>query len=225
MRWQPFGSTIKISNVLAAVAVLSLCKLFFLAIWSGADAPHSSSGGMAAPRPAHAQAVGTDMPGAWDVAQANVPLNGAPGENVGEAGPRTAQMTAQMAAQGDLSEEWQALRRRQEEVQRQEQALQALEEELDAKLDRLQQLETRIQGMIEEADVLKDGKIRHLVDVYSNMKPREAARALEALEEPVAVKILSGMRGRNAGEVLSFVDAERAARLTEALTRMHLPLQ
>lgn len=221
MRWQPFASTIKISNVLAAVAVLSLCKLFFLAVWSGADAPHSPGGGVTAPRSAHAQAVGTEMPGAWDVAQADVPLNGAVGENVGGAGP----MTAQVAAQGDLSEEWQTLRRRQEEVQRQEQALRALEEELDAKLDRLQNLETRIQGMIEEADVLKDGKMRHLVDVYSNMKPREAARALEALEELVAVKILSGMRGRNAGEVLSFVDAERAARLTEALTRMQLPLQ
>ncbi|WP_035271439.1 MotE family protein [Desulfonatronum thiodismutans] len=224
MKWQPFGTSIKISNLLAAVAVLSMCKLVFLAVWSGtgvADYPGSAvaEAVLAAPKPAHAQSSATEIPGAWDMAQAGAPADAAdaPGQNVGA--------SRQMAAQGDLSEEWQNLRRRQEEVQRQEQTLRALENELDAKLNRLQELESRIQGMIEEADVLKDRKIRHLVDVYSNMKPREAAKALEALEEPVAVKILSGMRGRNAGEVLSFVDAEKAARLTEALTRMQLPLQ
>lgn len=212
MRWQPFGTTIKISNLLAAVALLSLSKLIFLAVWSGVEAQDHPGTAvvetvLATPKPAHAQSPITDVPGAWDVAQgADAPAQ-------------------QMAVQGNLSEEWQNLRRRQDEVQRQEQALLALERELDAKLNRLQELETRIQGMIEQADVLHDRKMRHLVDVYSNMKPREAARALEALEEPVAVKILSGMRGRNAGEVLSFVDAEKAARLTEALTRMHLPLQ
>ncbi len=222
MKWQPFGTSIKISNLLAAVAVLSMCKLVFLAVWSGtglSDHPGSivAEAVLAAPKPAHAQeGPAAEVPGAWDVAQAGGATD-ALGQN--------AEAPRQMAAQGDLSEEWQNLRRRQEEVQRQEQTLRALENELDAKLNRLQELETRIQGMIEEADVLKDRKMRHLVDVYSNMKPREAAKALEALEEPVAVKILSGMRGRNAGEVLSFVDAEKAARLTEALTRMQLPLQ
>lgn len=221
MKWQPFGTNIRISNILGAVAALSLCKLLFLAVWSGsgvADHPGNTvaEAVLAAPKPAYAQGPAAETPGAWDVAQADAQA-GAVGQN--------ADAPLHMAAQGDLSEEWQKLRRRQEEVQRQEQTLRALENELDAKLNRLQELETRIQGMIEEADVLKDRKMRHLVDVYSNMKPREAAKALEALEEPVAVKILSGMRGRNAGEVLSFVDAEKAARLTEALTRMQLPLQ
>jgi len=218
MKWQPFGTGTRVSNLLAAVAVLSLCKLIFLAVWSGTDAPNLPGSSvaetvLATPKPAHAQGPATEIPGAWDVAQAGVPADD------------MAEVARETAVQGDLSEEWQTLRRRQEEVQRQEQTLRALENELDAKLNRLQELETRIQGMIEEADVLKDRKMRHLVDVYSNMKPREAAKALEALEEPVAVKILSGMRGRNAGEVLSFVDSEKAARLTEALTRMQLPLQ
>ncbi|WP_244148689.1 MotE family protein [Desulfonatronum thiosulfatophilum] len=199
------------SSLLAGVAVLSLTKLVFLAVWSGiqpADYKVTSvaQAALAAPSPAYAQLPASEIPGAWNVAQ----QGGDP---------------QQFASQGNLSEEWQNLRRRQEELQRKEQALQALERELDAKLNRLQQLENRLQTMLDEADVLRDGKIKHLVDVYSNMKPREAAKALEALEEPVAVKILSGMRGRSAGEVLSFVDAERAARLTEALTRIHIPLQ
>lgn len=190
------GINTKVSNLLAAVAVLSLSKLLLLAIWSAF--PPSD-------RPAVA-AVETML---------------------SSPGPVYAQSPEPTAGedQKDLAEEWQILRRKQEEVQRKEQALQALERELDAKLTRLQELEKRIQAMLEEADVLKDGKIKHLVDVYSNMKPNQAAKALEVLEEPVAVKILSGMRGRNAGEILSFVDAEKAARLTEALTRMQMPFQ
>ena len=217
MKWHPFGTNIKVSSLLAAVAVLSLTKLVCLAVWSGIQ-PTDYTGtavaqaALVAPAPAYAQTAAAEIPGAWDVAQ-----QGVDNQNINS--------QAQLAGQGNLSEEWQNLRRRQEELQRKEQALQALERELDAKLNRLQQLENRLQAMLDEADVLRDGKIKHLVDVYSNMKPREAARALEALEEPVAVKILSGMRGRNAGEVLSFVDAEKAARLTEALTRIHIPLQ
>ncbi len=188
-----FGINIRVSNLLAAVAVLSLCKLFVLAAWSVLQ-PFDRSNPVvvetifAAPSPAYAQVPEPEA----------------------------------RVAEPNLSEEWQTLRQRQEEVQRREQTLQALERELDAKLNRLQELEKRIQAMLEKADVLKDEKTKHLVDVYSNMKPKRAAEALEALEEPVAVKILSGMRGRNAGEILSFVDAEKAARLTEALTRMQL---
>lgn len=206
MKWRPFGTSIRASNLLATVAVLSICKLVFLAVWSGLQLPDQPANpvvqtALAGPAIANAQQQAAEIPGAVDVAQQDA------------------------APQGNLSEEWQNVRRRQDEVQRREQALQALEQELDAKLNRLQELENRLQGMLDEADVLQDRKIKHLVDVYSNMKPREAAKALEALEEPVAVKILSGMRGRNAGEVLSFVDSERAARLTEALTRMQVPLQ
>ena len=197
MKPRLFGISTKVSNLLAAVAVLSLCKLVFLAVWSvfpPADRPEAMvvEAVLAAPAPVFAQS---------------------PEEPVMQANDQ------------DLTEEWQTLRRRQEEVQRKEQTLQALERELDAKLNRLQDLEKRIQAMLEQADVLKDGKIKHLVDVYSNMKPNQAAKALEVLEEPVAVKILSGMRGRNAGEILSFVDAEKAARLTEALTRMQMPFE
>lgn len=196
MKWRAFGTNIRVSNLLAAVALLSLCKLIFLAVWSNFQTPDDSG-----------QAMVEAVLSAPATAYAQTP------------GPET-----QVAAPS-LSEEWQTLRRRQEELQRQEQVLQSLERELDAKLNRLQELETRIQAMLNEADALKDKKIKHLVDVYSNMKPKEAAKALEVLEEPVAVKILSGMRGRSAGEILSFVNSEKAAKLTEALTRMQLPFQ
>ncbi|HDQ41879.1 MAG TPA: hypothetical protein ENN39_12755 [Desulfonatronum sp.] len=196
MKWLPFGTNTRVSNLLAAVAFISLSKLTLLAFISTFQSFATSGSPMVETVLSTPAVVYAQTPAAEEQP---------PDQN--------------------LSQEWQNLRLRQEEVQRKEQTLQALERELDAKLNRLQELETRIQTMLDDADALKDKKIKHLVDVYSNMKPKEAAKALEVLEEPVAVKILSGMRGRNAGEILSFVDAEKAARLTEALTRMQMPLQ
>ncbi len=67
-----------------------------------------------------------------------------------------------------------------------------------------------------------DEKLRHLVDVYSNMKPKQAAEVLATLDERIAVKILAGMRGKQAGEVLSYMQAAPAAKLSELLSRTQI---
>lgn len=118
-----------------------------------------------------------------------------------------------------------ALVRKQEELDRREQSLRTLEANLDAKLADLKTLEAKLDAMLKDADKMKDEKLRHLVDVYSNMKAKQAAQVLETLDEDIAVKILAGMRGRQAGEILTNVKAEKAAKLSEALTRMQMPFQ
>jgi flagellar motility protein MotE (MotC chaperone) len=79
--------------------------------------------------------------------------------------------------------------------------------------------------MIKDAEESKDAKFRHLVDVLSNMKSKQAAAVLETLDPKIAVRVLAGMRGRQAGDILTFVKPEIAAHLTEALARMQLPLE
>lgn len=109
---------------------------------------------------------------------------------------------------------------RERELDRRETELRALEHELDDKLEQLQALERKMQNLIDSASTIQDDKMRHLVDVYSNMKPKQAAQVLETLEESIAVRILAGMSGRKAGEILSSVRADKAAQLSEALTRL-----
>jgi flagellar motility protein MotE (MotC chaperone) len=110
-----------------------------------------------------------------------------------------------------------------DELRRRELELKELESRIDQKLERLADLESKLQRMLEEADVLKDKKLRHLVDVYSNMKAKQAATVLETLDQDIAVKILAGMRGRQAGEILTNVQADKAAELSEALTKLQTP--
>ncbi len=113
----------------------------------------------------------------------------------------------------------QVLRQRAEALDRQEQALKTLEADLNARLASLKELESSLKGLLDEAKSVKDEKMRHLIDMYTNMKPKQAASVLETLDEGVAVKILSGMKGRQAGEILTFVAAKKAAKLSEDLTK------
>lgn len=117
------------------------------------------------------------------------------------------------------------MQRRQEELARREQDLKILEKGLDERLARLQELETRLKAMLKDAEEVQSAKFRHLVDVLSNMKAKQAASVLETLDEKIAVKVLAGMRGRQAGEILTFVDPGRAARLSESLARMQMPFE
>ncbi|WP_246198120.1 MotE family protein [Solidesulfovibrio aerotolerans] len=116
-----------------------------------------------------------------------------------------------------------ALLKRQDELDQREQGLKSLEGELNSRIAKLKEMETSIKAMLEEAKGVKDQKLKHLIDVYSNMNAKQAAKVLETLDNGIAVKILAGMRGRGAGEVLNNMEAKKAAGLTEMLTKIQLP--
>lgn len=119
--------------------------------------------------------------------------------------------------------DWQELGKRKEELDRREQAIHEMEAKIDQRVKDLAALESSIKTMLDQAQQMKDEKLKHLIDVYTNMKPKQAGEVLETLDENIAVKILAGMKGRQAGEVLTGVSAKKAARLSEMLTRFQLP--
>ncbi len=168
----------------------------------------------AQPAPAQAPAqTQTDSPLSPASAQAQTPPPSQTTSNATQAPP----------VGNPAENDWKALKRREEELQRKEQSLKTLEGDLDIKLAKLASTEKSIRKMLEDANVMKDQKIKHLVEVYSSMKAKQAATVIETLDEDLAVKILSGMRGQQAGEVLTFVNPKKAATLSEALTKLQIP--
>ncbi|MGD9609272.1 MAG: MotE family protein [Desulfovibrionaceae bacterium] len=137
------------------------------------------------------------------------------------AAPANAQAPAPAATPPDA----QALLKRQEELDQRETALKSLEADLNTRVAKLKEMETNLKAMLDEAKSIKDQKLKHLIDVYSNMNAKQAARVLETLDNNIAVRILAGMRGRQAGDVLNNMEAKKAAGLTEMLTKMQLPPQ
>lgn len=133
------------------------------------------------------------------------------------AAPSTQDNATDSAAQANQPQD---LNAREQALAKKEAELKALEAQVDQKLTTLRELEIKMQNLIESAASIQDEKMVHLIDVYSNMKPKQAAVVLQTLEEPIAVRILAGMSGRKAGEILSSVRADRAAALSAALTRL-----
>lgn len=120
--------------------------------------------------------------------------------------------------------DWQELGKRKDDLDRREQAIADMEAKLDQRVKELAALEASLKTMLDQAQQTKDEKLKHLIDVYTNMKPKQAAEVLESLDDRIAVKILAGMKGRQAGEILTGVSAKKAASLSEQLTRLQLPM-
>lgn len=109
--------------------------------------------------------------------------------------------------------------RKQHELNRREQELLALQQQMQTRLDELKRVEDNVQGMLNKANTTKDGNIQHLIDVYANMKPKQAALILADLDERISVKILAGLKPGQAGQILGYMQTEPAAKLSELLSK------
>ncbi|MBQ3060406.1 MAG: hypothetical protein IJD16_08870 [Desulfovibrio sp.] len=110
-----------------------------------------------------------------------------------------------------------------QELARQQQDILMLRQQMDQRLKELEEAERKMKDMINEARDLEEKKVRHLIQMYANMKPRKAAQALESMDERVAVRILSGMAPKQSGEILTYTNPAKTAKFTELITRMRLP--
>jgi len=217
MKWPRSVTGLKLSSLLCALLFLALVKIGALAVmgfeaagFGLRDTPALSLAAAAGDNPAQAQAP----------AQAPAqPPAGTPAKAL-PAAAGSAPAPAQPQAEQPLN--WQMLKQKQEELAAREAGLKTLEADLNARQQRLTALEAQVKSLIDQANAIKDEKLQHLVAVYINMKAKQAAQVLETLDETIAVKILAGMNGRQAGEILSNVNPRKAARLSEDLTRMQL---
>lgn len=112
--------------------------------------------------------------------------------------------------------------RKQQELARREQEVLMLKQQMEQRLEELQNAEKKVQDMLREAKDVEGKKINGLIAMYTNMKPKQAAKAIESLDERVAVKILTGMSPKQAGDILSYADPLKTAKLTELLSRMRI---
>lgn len=223
---QPLAARFRLSRLFRILATAVVLKLL-LALSFFLDAPLGSFFSDApAPRPAEqtqAAALQADARGALQEKAPDISSEGKGPRFRAMLTPRSAYAADATGTDDPMLRE--ALQRKQADLDRREQELASLQKDLETRLNDLKDMEVRLQVMLKEADAQKDQKMRHLVDVYSNMKPKQAGQVLETLDERTAVTILAGMRGRQAGEVLTFVTPEKAAKLSEMLTRMQMPFE
>lgn len=109
-----------------------------------------------------------------------------------------------------------------QELARQQQDLLMLRQQMDQRLKDLESAEGKMKEMLKEANNIEDQKVRNLIQMYSNMKPRMAAQAMEKMDERIAVRILSGMAPKQSGEILTYTNPAKTAKFTEMITRLKM---
>ena len=95
----------------------------------------------------------------------------------------------------------------------------AIQKELNNKLEKLTQLRNEIRSEIAGKKAAEAKQLKHLIKVYSAMKPQSAAVLIEKLDKNLAIELLANMKGDAVGKILSYVDTGKAAAISEGLVR------
>ncbi len=104
---------------------------------------------------------------------------------------------------------------REEELNKLEQELSQQREIVEKKMAELELTRKSISSTLEEKVQADDKKIENLVQVYSTMKPPQAAKALEEMDETLAIEIIGRMKKKNAAEVMNLVKPEKVKVFSE----------
>lgn len=117
----------------------------------------------------------------------------------------------------DLSRRRDALAAREAELEARAAVLQAAEDQIAGRIAELEALRDRIEGLLVSYDEQEQANIRSLVRIYENMRPRDAARIFEALEMPVLLDVVDGMREAKSAPILAQMLPAKARDLTAEL--------
>lgn len=114
-----------------------------------------------------------------------------------------------------LNERKRELDAREEELNKLEQEIALQKDVVEKKMAELESTRKSISSVLEEKVQADDKKIENLVQVYSTMRPPQAAKALEEMDENLAIEIFGRMKKKNAAEILNLVKAEKVKIFSE----------
>ena len=92
--------------------------------------------------------------------------------------------------------------------------IKAAETRMDEKIAQMTTMRTEIQGLLKQYDEKQEQQVMALVDVYSKMKPKDAARIFDSLELKVLLDVLARMQSRLTAPILAEMNPERAQEVT-----------
>jgi flagellar motility protein MotE (MotC chaperone) len=91
------------------------------------------------------------------------------------------------------------------------------EKRMDAKLAEIKDVEGKIAVETQQKDDADNARLKGLVTMYENMKPRDAAKIFDRLEIGVLLQVASQINPRGMAEILAQMSPDTAERLTVEL--------
>jgi flagellar motility protein MotE (MotC chaperone) len=100
--------------------------------------------------------------------------------------------------------------------------LNALKKDIDQKLSEITRIQEAVRNDLEKKEAAQSDRIKHLIKAYQAMPARKAAVLIEKLDMDVIIALFSQMKGENVGQILPYVSAEKAAKISERLAKVGL---
>jgi flagellar motility protein MotE (MotC chaperone) len=123
-----------------------------------------------------------------------------------------------------LGDRRRSLEGREGELDTREQVILAAEQRLEGRINELKGARDELQALLNRFDEEKAQKMQSLVNIYSNMKPKDAAEIFNGMESVLLTDVAEGMKDRALAEIMAQMDREKARRLTVDLAeRMRIP--
>ncbi len=159
-------------------------------------------------------------------------------ENAGSVGAASRRKASSTSSQFDAAsatdteiELLQKLVKRREKLERleyqfdlRESMLSATERRIDTKITELAKIKTTIEQLLKKHDVQQEAKLKSLVKIYENMKPKHAARIFDRLDLGILLDVVERMRETKTAPIMANMTPARAKSVTAALiSRRTLP--
>jgi flagellar motility protein MotE (MotC chaperone) len=103
------------------------------------------------------------------------------------------------------------------ELDLRESLIQSAEKRVAAQLSELKDVEARIKIESQQKDEVESARLKSLITMYENMKPRDAAKIFNGLDDSVLIAVASQINPRTMAEILAQMQPEVAQHLTIAL--------
>lgn len=95
--------------------------------------------------------------------------------------------------------------------------LKAAEQRLVEKQDDLKKIRLEIKSLLNIKEKEEEERLKRLVAIYSNMKPKDAAKIFNELDMTVLLDVMQGMKERKIAPIVAAMEADRARKLTKQL--------
>lgn len=119
-----------------------------------------------------------------------------------------------------LAERREILEKRDRELGERGALIDAAESRIGKKIEELKAYQATIEQLIKTYDEQQKQKLDALVKVYTNMKPKDAARIFEQLDMNTLLMVAEQMQSRQLAPIMATMDPSKAKDVTEELARL-----
>jgi flagellar motility protein MotE (MotC chaperone) len=122
-----------------------------------------------------------------------------------------------------LQERRQELDARARELEVRENLLKAAERRVEERVTEMKEIEARISSAMQQKEEMEASRLKSLVTMYENMKPKDAAKIFDRLDLKVLLDVSSQINPRRMSDILAQMQPEAAEHLTVELANRAKP--